>query len=74
MGGGAAGGCDCEGDFNVVGADVGHGFGEPWTVDCELRFRCRYLVGWYLNFKRGAVFLVVAIATDAFARFAPFMT
>ena len=35
MGGGAAGGCDCEGDFNVVGADVGHGFGEPWAVDCE---------------------------------------
>ena len=48
---------DGEGDFNVVGADVGHGFGEPCAVDCELRFRCRQLVGWYLNFKRGAVFL-----------------
>ena len=35
MGGGAAGGGDCEGDFNVVRADVGHGFGEPCAVDCE---------------------------------------
>ena len=30
-----AGGGDCEGDFNVVGADVRHGFGEPCAVDCE---------------------------------------
>ena len=34
MGGGAAGGGDCEGDFNVVGADIGHGFGKPCAVDC----------------------------------------
>lgn len=45
MGGDAACRGDGEDGFNVVGADVGHGFGEPCAIDFMRHFLLHFAVG-----------------------------